>query len=137
MWLYPRGESQKMTDIVRARNTHRAQVLVDGDMSQDLVSKTIDFREMAIGSIQSHWEGNDEFDGELHFYGSNYPDQFFSKLSCGYHVMDEDGSDAYDNAKCHIPNLGVIGYRYMRVLYKKGSNTAGTLNIICIGKKNG
>ena len=127
-----------MSDVERARNIHRAYVIEEtsNNMSSDIVSDMIDFREMTVGSIQAKWSGNDAADGLLVVYASNIPDdEWFAKINCGEHTMSGDGTAG--NEKTAIFNLGSIGYRYMRVKYFQNSNTQGDLVVIGLGKKNG
>jgi len=124
-------------NIISARNVHRAYLLVEAPMGQDLISDIADFREMTIGSVQARWEDNDAADGKLILQASNVPDEaWFDDMECADVILDDDNSQ-FGKRKTKLFNLSIIGFRYVRVRYLKGSNTQGKITVFAVGKKNG
>jgi hypothetical protein len=127
--------------ILTAQNINRTIILNTASMDENQVSDIIDWKEMTVGSISAKWEGNDTIDGSLTVEAANIPeDAWFDEINiCGIdsaYIMNDDNSGR-GKKKCKMFNLGVLGYRYTRVKYFKGSNTTGTITIMALGKKNG
>jgi len=109
-------------------------------MATDFISDIIDWKEMPIGSIHAKWDANNALDGKIIVEASDVPiDDWFDEIQIceinNEYVMSDDGTRGKKKTKMF--NLGVIGYRYSRVKFSHGTNTAGTISIVALGKKNG
>jgi len=109
-----------------ARDIHRAYLFEDHDMSVSLASGSADFKEMSMGSVQAWWTGNDATDGSIEVEASD--DNIHWDVILGSYR-------AVDNPRLTwLWDLGVVGYRYVRIVYAHGSITTGILNAFAIGK---
>lgn len=119
---------------LEAISTNRTYLKKDASMAADFDSVIADFKDMKVGSIQVKWSGNDTFDGMVIVEASNVPEEdWFDEVKGGTYILSDDGTRS--KRKTKLFNLGVIGFRYARVLYFKGTNTTGTINVIALGKK--
>jgi hypothetical protein len=115
-----------MSEKVTPRNVNRAYLFSDVSMASDQTSHIADFKEMVCGSIQAFWTGNDTIDGALSL-----------EASCDAEHWDQiKGSPTtIDTPRLtKLWDLGMIGYRYVRVVYLHGTCSTGTLSAIAIGK---
>lgn len=125
-----------------ATNVNATKISWLQPMNADFTSDVIDFKEMTVGSIQFKWENNDALNGKIIIESSNIDNEaWYGVVKGGIITLSEDGvtvdADGVLQKKCQTFNLGVIGYRYARLRYLKGANTAGTISFIGLGKKNG
>jgi len=112
--------------IISARNMNTAYIANGLSMAADFESDTADFLEMPIGCVQAWWSGNDAEDGTLELFASADGVHFAS-------VVDS-ASDLVTPKKTKLWNLGVIGYQFVKVEYKAGSVSSGSIWIIAKGK---
>lgn len=109
-----------------ARNIHRAYLFEDHNMGSSLISESADFKEMSMGSVQAFWTGNDATTGSLELEASD-DNIHWDNIEGSYRTLA--------NARLSwLWDLGVIGYRYVRLVYVKVDVTSGTLTAFAIGK---
>jgi hypothetical protein len=123
--------------ILTAQNVNRTYVAKNRAMNADFTSDIIDFKEMALGCVHVKWLGNDQEDGEIAVEASAVPDDdWFDEVDhCPTFLPSTDLGRGAKQTK--LFNLGVLGFRYARVKFYKGTNTIGTITIVAQGKKNG
>ena len=121
--------------VLKAEHCNRTYIAKDEDMNADFETDIIDFINMKVGSVQAIWKNNDALDGQLIVEASNIMEdpESFDEIEGGVYTMNDDGTRTKRRTK--LFNLGQLGYRYVRVLYLKGTNTQGKITIVALGKK--
>ena len=122
-----------MTDFrserIRCRNIHAGVIFEAGTpMNEDHKSKIAILHEMKFGSVQMNWQGSDAEDATVQLYVSNLlePDSF---------VAYDETFDCIGALGGKLWNIGIIGFLYCYIDYKKGSVTTGTMSAVATGKK--
>lgn len=120
---------------IEATNINRSYAAKAQSLAADFESAVIDFKDMPMAAIHCKWTGaaGASLDGTFKIYASNFPE---------LDSFDPEGT-LIDGADfpVHNANGGRIwirerlAFRYALVRYTKGSMTAGTVDIVAIGKK--
>ncbi len=117
-------------------NLHRVYLIkeISGNMAADIDSIIVDIKDMPITFFQAIWTGvNVGGSGSLELEVSAFDDaNTMSPYPASIRTFPESPSK-----KSLSWNIGFSGFRYARVLYRKGTITQGTLYVVGIGKKSG
>jgi hypothetical protein len=103
-----------------------------GDFTVDFLSHIAAFKDSKIVSIQACFSGLTHNDGVLELLVSNLPDDD-TFLPSGHEPIVVDA--VRRAAGGHIWSFADYSFRYGRIRWTKGSNTAGTGKIIAVGKR--
>jgi hypothetical protein len=111
-----------------ARNLQRSYLCQAAPLGVGFDSDVADFREMVIGSVQAWWSGNDTTSGEIELWASNVRDPaMFARIDGSLRNLDSPRN-------AWVWNLGVIGYRYLMMVYTPHTTTTGVLTAFATGK---
>jgi hypothetical protein len=120
---------------VEATNCNRSFAAKDQALASSFNSLVIDFKDMPLGSIQFIWSGIiGTIDGTFKIYASNRPEVA---------TFDPDGTEI--DGSSFVPHNASgsriwirdrIGFRYALVRWTPNGVTAGTVDIIAMGKKS-
>jgi hypothetical protein len=120
--------------IVEATNCNRTFAAKQASLAADFVSAVIDFKDSSIAAIQMIWTGGADVDGVFTIYGSLIPDlASFEGCEIEGANITMDGDAAH--ARLWSRGSGTVTFRYALVKYRAGGTTAGTVDIIAMGKK--
>ena len=110
------------------RHMHRAYLCQGTPLASAFESEIADFNEMARGSVQWFWEGEDNTTGETWLEASND----------ALHWDEIDGTrcDLSRVTKSRLWDRRSIGFRYLRLCYTPNTTAAGILTAFALGKKS-
>ena len=116
-----------------ATNMHRVFLLKASlnNMAANVDSTIIDIKDMSILFLQALWTGLAGGSGTLEVQVSAFDDAATMSLYPGS-LKTIPGAHGLSAESW---NISKAGFRYARIVYKKGTITAGTLYIVGIGKK--
>ena len=120
--------------IIEATNCHRSYAAKQVSLATAFASSVIDFKDMPLGSIHIFWSGIvGDLDGVFKVYASNVPD--LSSFDVDGTEIDGASIVPHNASGSRIWIRDRIGFRYALVRWTPNSITAGTGDIIAIGKK--
>lgn len=121
--------------IIEATNISRCYAAKAQSMGDNFESHIIDFKDMPMGSIHFLWSGIvGTIDCEFKIYASNIPDinafdLLGTEIDCaGFIPHAESGSKIWIRDR--------LSFRYVLVRFTKNLVSAGSVDIVALGKKS-